>query len=114
MPLNCVTKSLPLETAKFAVSRGIDDEPAFKWWVPYAICRRDRIIADVNKRIRIITHKNGVELQTSVVHAKKLDEKNGSTLWMDAINRQMENLKVAFDVLEDRAKVPVCCNKNLW
>ena len=40
-----------------------------------------------------------------------MDEKNGNDLWMDAINREMENLKVAFDILEDGAKVPVGYHK---
>ena len=30
---------------------------------------------------------------------------------MDAINREMENLKVAFDILEDGAKIPVGYHK---
>ena len=69
------------------------------------------MIAGVNKRISRTTHKHGVELPTSVAHAKKLDEKNGNTLWMDAINREMENLRVAFDILEDGAKIPVGYHK---
>ena len=111
MPLNRLKQSLPLETAEFAVSRGIENELAFKWWAPYTLRSRDRIIAGVNKRISRTNHKHGVELPTSVAHAKKLDEKNGNTLWTDAINREMENLKVVFDVLEDGAKIPVGCKK---
>ena len=30
MPLNCLKQSLPLETAEFAVARGIENGPAFK------------------------------------------------------------------------------------
>ena len=63
------------------------------------------------KRIRRTTHKCGVQLLTSVAHAKKLDEKNCNTLWMDVINRDMQNLKIAFDILECGAKIPVGCNK---
>jgi len=111
MPLNKLKQALPLETAEFAVARGIDDEPAFKWWVPYTLRRRDRIIAGINTRIRKVTHKYGVELPTSVDEARKLDQKNGNTLWTDAINKEMENLKVAFDILEDGAKPPVGYNK---
>ena len=111
MPLNRFNQSFPLETAEFAVSRRIENEPAFKWWVPYTLRRQDRIIACVNKRVSRTTHKHGVELPTSVAHAKKLDENNGNTLWMDAINKEMENLKIAFDILEDGAKVPVGYHK---
>ena len=34
MPLNRLKKALPLETVEFNVSRGIDDEPPLKWWIP--------------------------------------------------------------------------------
>ena len=69
--------------------------------MPFTLRGRDRIIAGVNKRINRTTHNHSVELSTSVAHAKKLDEKDGDTLWTDAINREMENLKVAFNILED-------------
>ena len=73
--------------------------------------RRDRIIASVNKRISRFTHEHGVELPTSVAYAKKLDENNGNTLWMDAIDRDIGNLKVVFDILEDGAKILVSYDK---
>ena len=46
-------------------------------------------------------YKYGVENPRPVKEAYALDEKNGNTLWRDAINREMENLKVAFDILDD-------------
>ena len=106
IPLNRLKKFLPLETAKFVVSIGIDDEPAFKWWVHCDLSRRHRIVPGVNKRTRRVTQKHGIELSTLVSQAKKLDEKNGNALWMDVTNREPENLKVAFDGLEDEAKIP--------
>ena len=48
-----------------------------------------------------VTHKHVVDLPISVAHDKKLDEKNFNTLWMDATTREIETLKVSFDVLED-------------
>ena len=46
-------------------------------------------------------------MSTSGSDAKKLDEINGDTLWMDAINREIENLKVAIDILEYGVKIIV-------
>ena len=63
------------------------------------------------KRTCRSTHKCGVELPTSVSHSKKLDQINGNTLWPDSINREMENLKVTFDFLEDRAEIVVSHKK---
>ena len=36
-----------------------------------------------------------------------LDAKNGNTLWADAISKEMENVRVAFEVLPDGKSVPV-------
>ncbi len=46
-----------------------------------------------------MSHKYGVEVPTSIAHAYRIDAANGNHLWRDAINRKMENLKVAFDIL---------------
>ncbi len=35
IPLSNLKASNPVEAAEFTKSRQIDDEPAFKWWVPY-------------------------------------------------------------------------------
>ena len=37
IPLSDLKASNPVEVAEFAKSRRIDDEPAFKWWVPYTL-----------------------------------------------------------------------------
>ena len=51
MLLKRIKQSIPLETAKFDVARGIDDEPTFKWCFPRTLRRRDRIVASVNERM---------------------------------------------------------------
>ena len=61
-----------------------------------------------------VTHKRCVDLTTLVSQAKNLDEKNGNTLWMNAASRQMENLKVVFYMLEDRAKNQLVETKPLF
>ena len=67
---------------------------------------------DVNKRTSRVTHKHGVDLLTSFTHAKKLDDINSNTLWMCVINREIENLKIAFYILKNGAKIPVGYNKS--
>ena len=59
-----------------------------------------------------INYECDVELPTSVSQAKNLDENNDNALWMDKINREMENLKVTFDVMEDGTKIPVGHSKT--
>lgn len=106
MPLQILKESNPVEVAEFVKSRSLDDEPAFKWWVPYTLKKRDRIVAAVNSRVKKTTHKYGVEIPHSVEHAKTLDEANGDTMWQDAIKKEMFNVGIAFELLEEGSKPP--------
>ena len=38
-------ESFPVEVAEYAVAREIDQGPAFVWWVPHILKKRNRIIA---------------------------------------------------------------------
>ena len=78
-------ESNPVETAKYASARKLNEEPAFAWWVPYTLLNCDRIIAGVNSRLRKATHKYGIEIPNSVADAARIDRNNGNTFWMDAI-----------------------------
>jgi hypothetical protein len=78
--LKDLKESNPVDVAEYAVSRGIADEPAFRWWVPYTLKKRDRIIiAAINSRVKKKTHKYGLEVPTSVEHAREIDAQNGDT-----------------------------------
>ena len=37
-----IIESHPLEVAEYATANGIDQEPAFCWWIPYTLRRRDK------------------------------------------------------------------------
>ena len=99
-------ESNPVELAEYAVSRGLQSEPAFAWWVNHTIRRRNAILSAVKGRMKKKTHKYGIEIPTSVEHAKEIDRANGNTLWMDALNKEMYNVGVAFEVLEDGVPAP--------
>ncbi len=82
----------------------IDHEPAFNWWVPHVLKKRNRIISLVQKRTsRYLnrTHKFGIEVPTTVNEALELDCKNGNTLWADAIAKEMKEVHIAFNILPD-------------
>ena len=89
-----------------AKARNIYDEPAFKWWVPYTQKKRDRIIAAINSCVQKSTHKYGIEVPTSVEYAKCLDEKNGNTMWQDAMKKEMYNVSIAFKIIDSGEKRP--------
>ena len=99
-------ESYPVETAEFAVARGLDDEPAFLWWAKSTLRRRDAIILALKTRARQIRHKYGIEIPTSVEHAKELDKKNGNDFWMKALAKEMYNVGIAFEILDAGEKAP--------
>ncbi len=71
---------------------GIDHEPAFNWWVPHVLRKRDRIISAVAKcsaRSLKRTHKFGIKIPRTVKEDLELDRRNGNTLWANAIAKEM-------------------------
>lgn len=91
----------PVDVAEFVTSKGIQDEPAFAWWVPYTLKKRDRIIAAVKARTKKKTHMYGVEIPSTVKEAYELDIQNGNDLWRKLIEKEMKNVMVAFEIMED-------------
>jgi hypothetical protein len=57
IPLSVMNESNPIEVAEFAIAKGIADEAAFCWWVPYMMRKRDTIISAVNARVKRVMHK---------------------------------------------------------
>ena len=91
----------PVETAEYARARGISNEPAFAWWVPYTLRKREVILAAVKNWIRKMTHKYGIEIPRDVEHAHEIDARNGYTLWRDTLQKEMYNVRVAFEILDE-------------
>jgi hypothetical protein len=112
LSLKKLKESNPVDIAEYAVSVGIDDEPAFAWWIPFTLRKRDRIISSVNSRVAKVTHKYGCEIPSSISQAYAIDRKNNNSLWRDAINKEMENMKVAFDILPAGQRAPVGYTKS--
>ena len=112
VPLADMKESHPVEVAEFAVARGIDRKPAFAWWVPYTLQKRDIIISKVKAQIKKATHKYGIEVPTSVEHAHEIDRRNGNTLWRDAIKKEMLNVGVAFEIFDNDPSMPVGYTKE--
>lgn len=97
----------PLEVFEFAVARGVDEIPAFAWWVGYTSKKSDTIIALARQQIAKTTHKYGIKIPTSWKHTIKINTNNGNRLWQDALMKQMKNVGVAFDALDNHQNVHV-------
>ena len=104
--LSRLKESNPVEVAEYAVANGLVDEPAFKWWVPFTLKKRDAIISAVNKRYWKRTHKFGIRLPHSVQEAIAIDKEEGNTLWQDAMQKEMNNVMVAFKILKEGESAP--------
>ena len=107
IPLKDLKESNPIEVAEFSKARGINDEPAFAWWVPCTLRKRDAIISAVTSRARKTSHKYGIELPSSVEHAYEIDVNNGNNFWRKAIEKEMHEVGVAFEILDGNRVAPV-------
>ncbi len=57
LPLKEIKESNPLEVAEYVKANHLEDEPAFKWWVPYVLRKPKHIIAAVKQRVKKNMHK---------------------------------------------------------
>lgn len=99
-------ESYPVEVAEYAVAQSIDNEPAFVWWVPYTLKKRNRIIAAVSKRYHKREFKYGFRIPKTVEEAREIDKEEGNTLWMDSVEKEMSAVNVAFKFLDDEYIIP--------
>lgn len=99
LPLRILKEQIPVELAEYAVTHSIDHEPAFAWWVPWTLKKRDTIISAVNKRYWKKTHKFGIRIPKTVEEAHRIDKEAGNTKWADAIAKEMKNIMIAFKMI---------------
>ena len=100
-------ESFPSEVAEYSVAAGIDHLPAFKWWVPYILKKRNAIISKVKSRYHKRTHKFGIRIPKTVEEARDIDRINGNDLWEKALEKEMSNVRVAFKMLNEEDRAPV-------
>ena len=105
--LSNLKESNPVEVAEYATAVGIDDQPAFKWWVPHVLRKRDRIIQKVKTRYHKRTHKFGFRVPKTVEEALLIDKENGDDRWAKAIRKEMDKVYVAFDIKDHGSKPPI-------
>lgn len=109
--LKDVKDANPIELAEYAIASQIDDEPAFAWWVPYTIKKRNRIIKKAKTRYWRTTHKYGVRVPKSVEEALRIDRETGTDFWEKAINKEMSKAQVAYEEVGDYTPEDVRTNK---
>jgi hypothetical protein len=107
MQLKDLKELSPIEVAEYVAARGLDDEVAFQWWVPYTLRKKHSIICAVKSRAaKRKTHKYGVQVPQNVKEAFELDEANGNTLWEEALALEMSSIGRAITILPDSRDPP--------
>ena len=98
MDLKDIKNSYPVQMSEYAVHRRIAGNPEFAWCIRHVLVKRNSIIGKLKSKYWVRTHKFGVKIPKSVQEAKAFDEKNDNTLWWDAICKEMNNTRPAFEV----------------
>jgi hypothetical protein len=65
-----------------------------------------RIIPATTKRYHKRTHKVGIEVPKSWVDCVRLDKENGNTLCQDAVSKEMNNVRIEFQILNGEKSFP--------
>ena len=119
LPLSVVKESYPVQLSEYAIANQIHNEPAFKWWTHHTLKKRDRIINKINtaRPHRKGKLKYGILIPATVEEALRLDKKNNNTLWADAMEKEMKNSRIAFELLSRDSKPPpgykkITCHMN--
>ena len=106
--LQDLKESNPLEVVEYAVANLIDKEPAFAWWVAFALKRRDRLIkAAKSTRYFRKSQKYGIELPKTVERALEIDRETGTDFWAKALQLEMSKIFPAVKVLDEGMPQPV-------
>ena len=106
--LKDLKESNPLEVAEYAVANLLDKEPAFAWWVNFALKRRDRLIkAAKTTRYMRKWQKYGIEIPKTVERALEIDKETGTDFWAKALRLEMLKIFPAVKILDEGAQHPV-------
>ena len=65
----------------------------------------------IKTRCRKVTHNFGIDIPTSIKHALGINSINKNTFWRDALELEMTNVGIAFDILDDNGLVPPVWSK---
>jgi hypothetical protein len=82
------------------------DEKSFYWWAPKALRKRDSCLSKLKTRYWKRTQKFGIEMPKSVKDELTLDAQAGTTLWRDAIAKEMKNVMPAVKFRDDNVVPP--------
>jgi hypothetical protein len=95
-----------VEVAEYAFTNRLIDEPAFAWWAPHNLKKKTRLVKLSKSRHIRKGYKFGIRVPNSIEEAIALDIENGNTLWQDAIMKEANGVRIAFEVKNDGKPPP--------
>ena len=96
-----------VEVAEYAVTNGIQNEPAFAWWVPFMLKQRDHIIETVKSRYQEKWQKYGIKVPKTVQQALEIDKETSTDFWHCALQLEMSKIFPAMNILDESAPTPI-------
>ena len=106
MDLKDLKDADPVMLAEYAQSNQLLEEPAFAWWAPMVLKKKTRIVRAMKNRYFRRHQKYGLELPKTWERAQQIDRETGTTYWRDALEKEMKNVLIAFDIMEDGDEIP--------
>jgi hypothetical protein len=99
-----------VDVAQYAIYNQIEHEPAFEWCERGVLKTKTRLIKTMKKcYVCRGGFKFGIQIPSMVEEALALDEANGNDFWLQAIIKEMSNVRIAFDVINKDDSPPVGC-----
>ena len=79
---------------------------ASQWSLPFCggfrLFSKSVILVKVKSNYWLRTHKFGIRIPKSVEEAKRIDKANHNTLWWEAICKEMNTVRPAFEIVEGK------------
>ena len=99
LPIKELKETNSVETAQYALDNRIIEEPVFDWWAAQTLKRRTRLIKMSQSRHKRSGYKFGIRIPRSTKEALvEIDREGQSNEWHAAIMKEMENVRIAFDI----------------
>jgi hypothetical protein len=76
--LHNLKDSNPVQVAEYSVAHQIDEQPAFAWWVPFTLKKKNRILASIRTRATKCNNKFGIKIPTSIQRALEIDRETNT------------------------------------
>ena len=85
-----IKDSFPIEVAKCVVANQSSEEPAFNWWVPKVLRKKEQMVCVAKSRTKywLKSHKYGVRLPKTIKEALQIDKETGTDYWRKEFRRR--------------------------